>query len=187
MRLPPAAFRVERRDAPAEVLLVLARFAFPRLAAGFLVTLLRVPAAALFAAEERLDLPVLLAAPLDLAFFRVEPLFPLRGLRSPVKTSTNEVTALRATSTAAFTFACAASLMASCAVGVSLPPFLSSSCSFFIVSSFQGLREHALMCTGSRSTARSTRGRSAAFGLCACSVRLGLSFCSRCGSFTPLI
>ena len=87
MRLLPAAFPVERRDAPAELLLVLARFAFSRLAAGFLVTLLRVPAAALLAAEERLDLPVFLAAPLDLAFFfNVEPRFPLRGLRSPVKT-----------------------------------------------------------------------------------------------------
>jgi hypothetical protein len=116
---------------------VLARFAFPRLAAGFLVTLLRMPAVTLLPPAERLDLPLLLAAPVDLVFFRVVRLFPLRGLRSPVKTSTNEVTALRATSTAAFTFACAASLMASCAVGVSLPPLLSSSCSFFTVSSFK--------------------------------------------------
>jgi hypothetical protein len=93
-------------------LFVLGRFAFPGLAADFLLALRLVAAADAIPLAERFDTPRLLAV-VDLAFLVIGLLFPRRGFRSPVKTSTNELTALFATSTAALTFALAASPMAS--------------------------------------------------------------------------
>ena len=72
-----AAFRVDLRVAAGErVLLVLLRFAFPRLVADFLVALRVEAAADRLPPEGRFVLPRLLAAPLDVAFFLVERLFP---------------------------------------------------------------------------------------------------------------
>ena len=72
-----AAFRVDLRVAAAEpVLLVLGRFAFARLVADFLVALRLEPAADRLLVAERFVLRRLLAAPLDVAFFLVERLFP---------------------------------------------------------------------------------------------------------------
>jgi hypothetical protein len=119
-----AVFRPDRRLTEAELVFrVPGLFAFPRAVADFLAASLLVVAADLLSPPERFDLARLLAATFDLAFFLVDCLFPLRGFCSPVKTSTNEVTALFATSTAAFTFALAASLMASRALGVRPPSF----------------------------------------------------------------
>ena len=71
-----AVFRVDLRVAAAErVLLVLGRFAFPRPLA-FLVVLRLEAAAARLPPAERFVLARLLAAPLDVAFFLVERLFP---------------------------------------------------------------------------------------------------------------
>jgi len=136
VRLLAAAFRVDLRLAAREpVLFVLVRFAFPRLVADFLVALRLEAAADRLPPTERFVLPRLLAAPLDVAFFLVERLLPRRGFfRSPVRTSTNELTALFATSTAAFTLALAASPMASLALGVRVPSLpLPPSVSFSIV------------------------------------------------------
>jgi hypothetical protein len=82
----------------------------------------------------------LLAVLLDVTFFLVDRLFPRWGFfRSPVRTSTNELTALFATSTAASTLALAASPMASWALGVRVPSLsLPPSLSFSIVASFVG-------------------------------------------------
>jgi hypothetical protein len=104
---------VDLRVAAAEpVLLVLGRFAFPRLVADFLVRL--EAAADRLPPAERLALPRLLAAPLEAAFFLLAPRrVVLDFFRSPVRAPTNELTALFPTSTAAFTFALAASPMAS--------------------------------------------------------------------------
>jgi hypothetical protein len=114
VRLLPAVFRVDLRVAAAEpVLLVLGRFAFALLVADFLVALRLEAAADRLPPAERFPLPRLLAR-LELALFLVEPLFVLRGFfRSLVRAPMNEPTALFATSTAAFTFALAASPMAS--------------------------------------------------------------------------
>jgi hypothetical protein len=72
-----AAVRVDLRVAAAErVLLVLDRFAFPRLLTDFLVAPRLEAAAARLLPAERFALPRLLAAPLDVAFFLVERLFP---------------------------------------------------------------------------------------------------------------
>jgi hypothetical protein len=100
-----AVFRVDLRVAAAErVLLVLDRFAFPRLLGDFLVAL-RPVAADLLPPAERLALPRLLAAPLEATFFLLAPRrVVLDFFRSPVRAPTNEPTALFATSTAAFTF-----------------------------------------------------------------------------------
>jgi hypothetical protein len=132
VRLLAAAFRVAARE---PVLFVLVRFAFPRLVADFLVALRLEAAADRLPPAERFVLPRLLAAPLDVAFFLVERLLPRRGFfRSPVRTSTNELTALFATSTAAFTLALAASPIASLALGVRVPSLpLPPSVSFSIV------------------------------------------------------
>jgi hypothetical protein len=113
VRLLAAVFGVDLRVAAAErVLLVLGRFAFALLVADFLVAL-RLEAAADRLPPARLALPRLLAR-LELALLLVEPVFVLRGfLRSLVRAPMNEPTALFATSTAAFTFALAASPMAS--------------------------------------------------------------------------
>ena len=131
-----AVFRVDLRVAAAErVLLVLDRFAFPRLLGDFLVAL-RPVAADLLPPAERLALPRLLAAPLEATFFLLAPRREvLDFFRSPVRAPTNEPTALFATSTAAFTFALAASPMASRAVGVRV---LSFSLSLSIMSSLCG-------------------------------------------------
>jgi hypothetical protein len=109
-----AAFRVPRRVAAADlVLLVLRRFAFPRLVADFLVAV-RLEAADRLPPAERFVLPRLLAAPLEAALFLPAPRrVALDFFPSPVRASTNEPTALFATSTAAFTFALAASPIAS--------------------------------------------------------------------------
>jgi hypothetical protein len=77
----------------------------------------------------------LLAAPLEVVFFLLALRRVVDFFRSPVKTSTNELTALFATSTAAFTFALAASPIASWAVGVRV---LSFSLSLSIMSSLCG-------------------------------------------------
>ena len=110
-----AAFRVDLRVAAGErVLLVLLRFAFPRLVADFLVALRVEAAPDRLPPAERLALPRLLAAPLEAAFFLLAPRrVVLDFFRSPVRAPTNELTALFPTSTAAFTFALAASPMAS--------------------------------------------------------------------------
>ena len=72
-----AVFLVDLRVVAAErVLLVLVRFAFPRLVADFLVALRVEAAANRLPPAERFVLPRLLAAPLDVAFFLVERLFP---------------------------------------------------------------------------------------------------------------
>jgi hypothetical protein len=106
---------VDLRIAAAErVLLVLDRFAFPRLLADFLVALRPLAAAERLPRVERFALPRLLTVPLEAGFFLRGPrLEVLDFFRSPVRTPTNESTALFATSTAAFTFALAASPMAS--------------------------------------------------------------------------
>ena len=71
-----AVFRVDLRVAAAEpVLLVLVRFAFPRLVADFRVALRLEAAADRLPPAERFVLPRLLAASLDVAFFLVERLF----------------------------------------------------------------------------------------------------------------
>ena len=68
---------MDLRVAAAErVLLVLGRFAFARLVADFLVALRLEPAADRLLVAERFVLRRLLAAPLDVAFFLVERLFP---------------------------------------------------------------------------------------------------------------
>ena len=115
VRLPALVFRVDLRVAVAEpVLLVLGRFAFVRLVADFLVALRLEAAADRLPPAERFVLPRLLAAPLEAAFFLLVPRrVVLDFFRSPVRAPTNEPTALFATSTAAFTFALAASPMAS--------------------------------------------------------------------------
>ena len=95
------------------VLLVLGRFAFARLVADFLVAL-RFETADRLPRVKRFASPRLLAAPLEAGFFLLGPrLEVLDFFRSPVRTPTNEPTALFATSTTAFTFALAASPMAS--------------------------------------------------------------------------
>jgi hypothetical protein len=67
-----AVFGVDLRVAVAEpVLLLIDRFAFPRLLADFLVARRLVAAA-----TERVDLPRFVLALLDVAFFLVERLFP---------------------------------------------------------------------------------------------------------------
>ena len=114
VRLLAAVFRVDLRVAAADlVFLVLGRFAFAGLVADFLVAL-RPVAADRLPAVERFALPRLVAVPLEVAFFLLEPRLVVRDFfRSPVRAPTNEPTALFATSTAAFTFALAASPMAS--------------------------------------------------------------------------
>ena len=108
---------VSRRAAAEPVLLVLGR----RLAADFVVALRRVAEADFLPPAERFALLRLLAALLAAAFFLIERRFGFSG--SPVRASTKAVTALLATATAAFTFALAASPMAACAPGVSVPAF----------------------------------------------------------------
>jgi hypothetical protein len=110
-----AVFGVDLRVAAAErVLLVLGRFAFALLVADFLVALRLEAAADRLPAAKRFVLSRLLAAPLEAAFFLLAPRrVVLDFFRSPVRAPTNEPTALFATSTAAFTFALAASPMAS--------------------------------------------------------------------------
>ena len=77
VRLLAADFRVDLRvEAVEPVFLVLVRFAFPRLVADFLVALRVEAAANRLPPAERFVLPRLLAAPLDVAFFLVERLFP---------------------------------------------------------------------------------------------------------------
>jgi hypothetical protein len=90
------------------------RFVFARLVGDFLVALRLEAAADRLPPAERFVLPRLLAAPLEAAFFLLVPRrVVLDFFRSPVRAPTNELTALFATSTAAFTFALAASPMAS--------------------------------------------------------------------------
>jgi hypothetical protein len=77
VRLPALVFRVDLRVAAAEpVLLVLGRFAFPRLVADFLVRL--EAAADRLPPAERLALPRLVAV-LPAAFVVLERLLRLRG------------------------------------------------------------------------------------------------------------
>ena len=101
-----AACGVPRRAAAEPVLLVLGR----RLAADFLVALRGGAEADFLTPAERFALLRVLAAPLAAAFFLVGRRSGFSG--SPVRASTKAVTALFATSTAAFTFALAASPMA---------------------------------------------------------------------------
>ena len=110
VRLLGAVFRGDLRVAAAErVFLVLGRFSFARLVADFLVAL-RLETADCLPLAARFALPCLLAAPLEAAFFLLAPRrVVLDFFRSPVRA----MTALFATSTAAFTFALAASPMAS--------------------------------------------------------------------------
>jgi len=110
-----AVFRGDLRVAAAErVFLVLGRFSFARLVANFLVALRLETAADRLPPAERFALPRLLAAPLEAAFFLLAPRrVVLDFFRLPVRAPTNEPIALFATSTAAFTFALAASPIAS--------------------------------------------------------------------------
>ena len=89
------------------VLPVLAR----RLVGDFLVDLRPVADAGFLPSAARLALPRLPPVALVAAFFLVDRLFGFCG--SPMSVSTKAVTALLATSTAAFTFAFAASPIAS--------------------------------------------------------------------------
>ena len=115
VRLLGAVFRGDLRVAAAErVFLVLGRFSFARLVADFLVALRLETAADRLPPAERFALPRLLAAPLEAAFFLLAPRrVVLDFFRLPVRAPTNEPIALFATSTAAFTFALAASPIAS--------------------------------------------------------------------------
>ena len=105
-------FRVDLRvEAANLVLLVLDRFAF---LADFLVALRLEAAADRLPPAERFVLPRVQAARLEATFFLLAPRrVVLDFFRSPVRAPTNELTALFPTSTAAFTFALAASPMAS--------------------------------------------------------------------------
>ena len=115
VRLLGAVFRGDLRVAAAErVFLVLGRFSFARLVADFLVALRLETAADRLPPAERFALPRLLAAPLEAAFFLLAPRrVVLDFFRLPVRAPMNEPIALFATSTAAFTFALAASPIAS--------------------------------------------------------------------------
>jgi hypothetical protein len=92
-----------------------------RLAADFLVALRDVTEADFLPPAERFALLRLLAALLAAAFFLIERRFGFCS--SPVRASTKAVTALFATATAAFTFALAASPIASGAPGVRVAAF----------------------------------------------------------------
>src|SRR5690348_16757827 len=110
----PPAFRVDLRVALVEpVLLVPARVAFPRLFADFGAAL-RLEEADRPPPGERFANTRLLSVFLEPIFFLFAPRRVLLDFfRSPVRAPTNAPTALFATSTAAFTFALAASPMAS--------------------------------------------------------------------------
>jgi hypothetical protein len=76
-RLLAADFGLDLRLAAAElVLLMLVRFGLVCLVVDFFVVLRLVAAAERLPPAERFELPRLLAAPLDVAFFLLERLFP---------------------------------------------------------------------------------------------------------------